>query len=198
MPGRATRRTKGDRRRLRAGRTGVPDATESDIATPVAAGRRLQIRMPGWLDVWIGRLPWVARRRAVAGVRRSDVLAAVPFRNERIEWELREPDAPGESPVAVLRIPRRQDRLARLLDRVFEAPTHKQVLLDELGTEVWCGCDGEHSVDGLIRSLARKHRLERREVEVSLTAYLRTLAGRGYIGLRLQGRDTAGEPDRTE
>ncbi|MBM3459557.1 MAG: PqqD family protein [Armatimonadetes bacterium] len=140
-------------------------------------------RWGGWLD----RLPWIGPRRAAARVTRAQVLEAVPFRNNQIEWELQEPEGKAETggPVVILRVPRRQDRLGKLLLRVFEAPVHKQVVLDELGTDVWQMCDGATSVDDLIRALARKHKLERREVEVSLTAYLRTLAQRGYIGLRL-------------
>jgi hypothetical protein len=116
-----------------------------------------------------------------------DVLSAVPFRNPMVEWELREPDAEGRPPVpeVVLQVPRRQDRWGRLLNRFFEGPTHKQVVLDELGTDVWQMCDGETSVEALIRGLAKKHKLERREVEISLTMYLRTLAQRGFIGLRM-------------
>lgn len=151
--------------------------------------------LPAWrqrADNWLDRLPFVGPRRAAARITRAEVLQALPFRNERIEWEMKGPEdgQKTDTPVAVLRVPRRQDRLGKVLQRIFEAPTHKVVVLDELGTEVWTMCDGATTVDELIRSLARTHKLERREVEVSLTTYLRTLARRGFIGLRLE---TTGE-----
>lgn len=153
----------------------------TDITGPIQASRW---SLPPWLDALVGQIPFVARRRA-ARYSRKDVLAAVPFRNELIEWELRpqEPET-GEPPVVVLRVPRRQDRWGRLLNRMFEGPSHRQVILDELGTDVWQMCDGATTVDALIRLLAKKHKLERREVELSLTMYLKTLAQRGFIGLR--------------
>jgi coenzyme PQQ synthesis protein D (PqqD) len=139
------------------------------------------------LDPLLRRVPFLARWRRPQFTR-QDVLAALPFRNELIEWELRDPgeEEREKAAVVVLHIPRRQDRWGRLLNRVFEGPSHKQVILDELGTDVWQLCDGETTVDQLIRALAKKHKLERREVEVSLTIYLQTLAKRGFIGLRIQ------------
>jgi hypothetical protein len=38
-------------------------------------------------------------------------------------------------------------------------------------------------VDGIVRQLAKKYRLNRREVELSLAKYLQQLARRGLIGL---------------
>jgi hypothetical protein len=134
------------------------------------------------------RVPFIARQR-VPKLGRKDVLEATPFRNELIDWELQEAaEATAEEPLVVLRVPRRQDRWGRLLNRFFEGPSHRQVILDELGTDVWQMCDGETTVEALIRALAKKHKLERREVEVSLTTYLQTLARRGFIGLRM-GRE---------
>src|SRR5207302_9481097 len=100
---------------------------------PIAARRRLPARVEAVLD----RMPFLARWRAPRFTR-AEALGAVPFRNERIEWELREEeDGEDSTPLAVLRIPRRQDRWARLLNRFFEGPSHRQVILDELGTDVW-------------------------------------------------------------
>jgi hypothetical protein len=101
----------------------------------------------------------------------------VPVRNTLIEWEVNEH---GE---IVLRVPRRRDRVGRLLHRVFVAPPFKQVVLDDLGSEVWQLCTGENNVDTIVKTLSRKYKLGRREVELSLANYLRTLAQRGFIGL---------------
>lgn len=155
---------------------------------PVAWLDRATERRP-WLNVLAGRLPFLAQRRA-ARFSRGDVLSAKPFRNPAIEWEVREPEAKVGAdaepvPEVVLSVPRRQDRFGKMLNRFFEGPDKRQVVLDELGTDVWQMCDGETSVEALILALSKKHKLERREVELSLTMYLRTLAKRGFIGLHI-------------
>ena len=151
--------------------------------TDPAPERRLPVPVPRWWDPWLDRIPFLRKRRAPS---RHEVLGAIPVRNDRIEWELRADDgSDGEAePVVVLRVPRRQDRLGRMMNRLFEAPSYRQVVLDELGTDVWQLCDGRNSIEARIRELARRHKLERREVEVSLTTYLRTLTQRGFIGLK--------------
>jgi hypothetical protein len=166
------------RKRKKAPARQPPQASAPVPAAAAPSGRP-------W-DGLLARIPFLARRRGPQ-VHRRDVLAAVPFRNELIEWELREPDAAraGSVEVVVLRVPRRQDRWGRMLNRFFEGPGYRQVQLDEVGSDVWRLCDGATSVEAMILALARKHKLERREVEISLTMYLRTLARRGFIGLRM-------------
>jgi len=177
------------RRKMRR-RTGPPQETPPH---PNAASTARLRRLPAALDGLLLRIPWIARRRA-AQLSRREVLAARPVRNAVIEWEVRRPEgAREEEPeVVVLLIPRRRDRWGRLFNRLFEAPSHRQVVLDELGTEVWQMCDGETSIEAMVVALARKHKLERREVELSLTVYLRTLARRGFIGLRMDGGEEDG------
>lgn len=119
-------------------------------------------------------------RKFVPKISRQEILAAVPVRNALVEWETNEEEE------VVLKIPRREDRTGRFLQRAFVAPPFKQVVLDELGSDVWHLCTGENSVDAIVKTLARKYKLGRREVELSLANYLRTLAQRGYIGLAKQ------------
>jgi hypothetical protein len=119
-------------------------------------------------------------RKFVPKITREEILAAVPVRNSLVQWETNEQDE------VVLKIPQRQDRTGRMLRRFFAAPAFKQVVLDELGSDVWHLCTGENSVDAIVKVLARKYKLGRREVELSLANYLRTLAQRGYIGLAKQ------------
>ena len=116
-------------------------------------------------------------RKFVSKITRQEILSAVPVRNSLVEWETNEHEE------VVLRVPRRQDRLGRLLHRVFVAPPFKQVVLDEVGSDVWQLCTGENNVDAIVKSLSKKYKLSRREVELSLASYLRTLAQRGLIGL---------------
>jgi len=110
-------------------------------------------------------------------ITRQEILSAVPVRNTLVEWETNDHDE------VVLKVPRRQDRVGRILHRVFVAPPFKQVVLDEVGSDVWHLCTGENSVDAIVKTLAKKYKLSRREVELSLANYLRTLAQRGLIGL---------------
>jgi hypothetical protein len=116
-------------------------------------------------------------RKFAPKITRQEILAAVPVRNSLIEWSSNEHDE------VVLKVPRRQDRVGHLLHRVFVAPAFKQVVLDEVGSDVWQLCTGDNSVDAIVKTLSKKYKLSRREVELSLASYLRTLAQRGFIGL---------------
>ena len=110
-------------------------------------------------------------------ITRHEILSAVPVRNSLVEWETNDHEE------VVLKVPRRQDRVGKILHRIFVAPPFKQVVLDEVGSDVWNLCTGENDVDTIVKALARKYKLSRREVELSLANYLRTLAQRGLIGL---------------
>jgi hypothetical protein len=116
-------------------------------------------------------------KKFVPKISRLEILAAVPVRNSLVEWEANDQEE------VVLKVPRRQDRVGRVLHRVFVAPPFKQVVLDEVGSDVWQLCTGENDVDTIVKTLAKKYKLSRREVELSLANYLRTLAQRGLIGL---------------
>jgi hypothetical protein len=58
--------------------------------------------------------------------------------------------------------------------------------LDAYGREVYHACDGEHSVRAIIQHFARKHRLDRAEAELNVTTFLKTLIGKGLVGIPLQ------------
>jgi hypothetical protein len=118
-------------------------------------------------------------RRKQPRFTKQEVLRALPVRNSLVEWEVNEA---GE---VLLKVPRRKDRVGRLLSRFFAAPDYKQILLDELGSDVWQLCTGANSVDTIIQAVARKYKLNRREVELSLSNYLKQLASRGLIGLQI-------------
>lgn len=130
---------------------------------------------------------WIKGRRRPR-VSKSEVLGAHPVRNTLVAWELNDRDE------VVLRVPRRQDRVGKFLSRIFSAPDHRQIVLDELGSRVWQLCTGQNSVDGIVRQLAKQYRLSRREVELSLSRYLQQLARRGLVGLsRVPVEETTGE-----
>ena len=114
---------------------------------------------------------------------RAQVLAARPLRNPGVVWE-REKRNEDQPSVVVLQIPRRHDRIANLAARLLKLPEYRKVELDEIGSDVWEMCDGDTSVDALTRAVCTKYRLNRRQAETSVTAYLRQLAERRLIALR--------------
>ncbi len=63
-------------------------------------------------------------------------------------------------------------------------PPEKHLVLDRVGSGVWELCDGFHSVESILDYIQRRHKLSRREAEVSVSAYLKILGQRRLIGLR--------------
>ncbi len=121
---------------------------------------------------------------------REEAFAARPLRNPSLKWRVNDQEC-----VEVI-IPRRQDRLGRIMGWVFAVPESRPVLLDEVGTFIWNRWDGENTVADLVAALCEEYKLGRREVEVSLTEYLRMLGKRGMIAFLLPqdalARDEAG------
>jgi len=93
-----------------------------------------------------------------------------------VEWE---ENAAGE---VVIIIRPRNDRLIRVLKWLFPPPKERRIELDQVGSEVWRMCDGSTSVDQLIRRMAKKYKLNRKEAEASTTEYLRQLGKRRLVG----------------
>ena len=56
--------------------------------------------------------------------------------------------------------------------------------MDQIGSEVWELCDGTHSVEGISQAISRSYKLNKRQAETSVTAYLKMLADRRLIGLQ--------------
>lgn len=115
---------------------------------------------------------------------RQMVYTLRPVRNGLIAWE-RTPE--GE---AILHIPRRDDRFGRIMAFIFKIPEARAVQLDEVGAFVWGLCDGEHSVDGIVQRTCKEYKMNRREVEISVTTYLKMLAERNFIGFYQRGGKT--------
>jgi hypothetical protein len=124
----------------------------------------------------LDRIPFLRRRAQTDWL---EVLRALPVRNSRLEW------SEDEQGLVTLRVPQRQDRWVRFLNRIASAPAHKQVVLDEIGSDVWRLCDGTSNVEAIVRALMKKYKLSRREVELSLSLYLKQLAKRRYLALAL-------------
>jgi hypothetical protein len=137
------------------------------------------------------RVPLTTRLRHTAGrylpflrtlpPDREAVFRLRPVRNDAIVWES---NADGE---ALLKIPRRDDRVGRFMAAWLRVPEAKAVQLDEVGSFVWGLCGGENTVEDIVRATAKQYKLNRREVEVSVTTYLQMLAERRYIGFYARG-----------
>ncbi len=127
-------------------------------------------------NLWHRLLVKLKLRHEDPQVTRHAALQARPIRNPKLNWRL---DDKGE---VAITLPRREGRLWGLVSWIFAVPESRDVTLDEIGTHVWRLCDGEHTVEDLIQELKDEHQLSRREVEVSLTTYLRTLGKRGMVG----------------
>jgi hypothetical protein len=124
-------------------------------------------------------LPFVRRKPVLT---RDQALHARPVRNALLKWER------GEEGETRLLIPRRKDLLGRALSRVFRAPANKEIVLDEVGSDIWELCDGSNSVEAIVSAICRTYRLTRRECEMSVGTYLKTLGDRNLVGFQVGGR----------
>lgn len=116
------------------------------------------------------------------------MLASRPARNELLTWEKTED---GEIQVAVTR---QETWKTRLLSKVFYIPEKRTITLDEVGAVVWQMCDGNTSVAQMIEKLRLHYKLDRKEAEVSLLSYLKTLGQKRFVGFLVDsagGRDDA-------
>jgi len=118
---------------------------------------------------------------------REQSLSSIPVRNELIEVER------GDDGEVRLVIPRREDWWVRAASRFFYVPRKRRITLDEIGGFVWDMCDGKNHVRDIIRALAKRYKLHRKEAEVSVVAYLRTLAKRRLIAVAVL-KDTGKSP----
>lgn len=113
------------------------------------------------------------------GLTRKEALAAKP---ERLPAIAREEMPDGELKVTVrLERPGWQRMLGapREFERTFQ--------LDAYGRKIYEACDGRTRVDRMTRDFARRHRLAPPEAEMSVTAYLKTLVGKGLVAIKVSG-----------
>lgn len=123
------------------------------------------------------------RRKRKPRLSREEALSALPVRNARLTTKR------GENNELMLVVPRRSDWVGRVLSVVFVVPKERLIALDEVGADIWELCDGSHTVGQLIEIVGKKHKLNRKEAEVSLTTYLRQLGKRGLIAFAVQRQD---------
>ncbi|MEC8645894.1 MAG: PqqD family protein [Candidatus Latescibacterota bacterium] len=115
------------------------------------------------------------------------MMSSRPTRNDSLDWEKNDE---GEVQISVVR----QDTWkVRLLSKLFYIPKKRKITLDEVGTEVWQMCNGRNTVGDMIEQLSETYQLNRKEAEVSLLQYLKTLGEKRFIGFVLEGEK--GPPD---
>ncbi len=104
------------------------------------------------------------------------MLSSRPIRNDLLGW------ARDSQDNIVVTIPRQKGWKARLLSLIFHVPKEKKIELDEIGSQVWEMSDGQNTVEDIIEGLGQRYKLNRKESEVSLLAYLKTLGKKGLVG----------------
>ena len=124
-------------------------------------------------------LPFLRKKPKLS---RDQALSARPVRNPVLKWER------NENGEIRLLVPLRKDRVTRVLRKLLRAPEYKEILLDEVGSDIWELCDGKHTVQSIIAATCKKYKLTRRECEASVGTYLKMLSERNLVGFQLGGR----------
>ena len=127
------------------------------------------------------RLPG-GRRRSAPELDRKQALEAVPVLNQLVSVDRKADGA------TVLNLPRKRTSMVRVISTFFRLPPYKQIELDELGSYAVELCDGANTVNDIIAQFAKRFQLHRREAEVSMLTYLKSLAKRGIIGFSIPDR----------
>jgi len=63
-------------------------------------------------------------------------------------------------------------------------PMIKRIELDEMGSFVWERIDGNHTVRQIAEAFVDEYKVQPREAELSVTAFIKTIGQRGIIGLK--------------
>ena len=114
---------------------------------------------------------------------REALLAAIPAKNQLVRESRR--DKPADLAAAALRLTAPLER--RGVRGFFRSASDKSFDLDELGAFVWDALNGRRSVEALIHLFAEEKRVNAREAEIAVLAFLKTLAQRNLIALAVDG-----------
>ena len=117
------------------------------------------------------------RKNKAPRLPRGKLLRAKPVRNRLCAWE-----EAGEGEITV-RVPTSRQGWRGWLARLCSIPREYAVALDPVGAKVWGLCDGETTVEEIVKALCETYSLERREAETSLMRYLEQLGKRGLVVL---------------
>jgi hypothetical protein len=110
---------------------------------------------------------------------KDDLLASRPVINQAITWTEK------DDHVIHVEIRRRDVWWIKLLSKLIFTPDKRSIALDETGSFVWKMIDEHQTVRHMIGQLAKQYKLNRRESEAALIAYLRTLAKKNLVGFEV-------------
>ena len=113
---------------------------------------------------------------------REDALRCIPEKNSLVK------EIPQESGDLVLSSPQEYkpffSRIRNWVRKSSEKTFLRKVQLDLLGKDVWDLIDGKRNVREITGEFARRHQLNPREAEISVTLFIRSLGEKGLIGMR--------------
>ncbi len=122
-----------------------------------------------------------SKRKQHEPLSRTEALACVPKQKDTTNWqELENGDILFTYAIPLSRIFQALHR--RFTKNNAEPPT-KKLQLDAMGSCVWKLIDGKKSVGTLIRIFAEEYKISNQEAETAVTAFIKTLGQRGFIGL---------------
>jgi len=124
--------------------------------------------MMGWLREKLARPP------KPQPIDRRTSLAARLVRNTRVQWA----DKPEG---IVLTITVRSPTQSAMFSKLFPMPAMREVQLDEIGSEIWRLCDGEHSTADLLDWMRTRYQFSYKEAELGITKYLKELVKRNLV-----------------
>ncbi|KPJ62864.1 MAG: hypothetical protein AMS15_02500 [Planctomycetes bacterium DG_23] len=119
----------------------------------------------------------MAFRKKPRGLSRDESFATIPVRNQLLEYQ------EDEEGLVSIKIPRKDTRLVKAMSKMMYVPPSRVISLDEIGSYVWRMCDGQTTVRQIIDDFRKTHKLSRKEAEIFIVTFLRTLAKKGIIGL---------------
>lgn len=113
---------------------------------------------------------------------RNHALECIPAKNPQVSEEA---DANGDLRLLyqVQVLPWFQGVLKKIT-RSKSTVINRTLQLDALGTSVWQMIDGRQSVKKIIDEFQAVHQLNRREAEISVTAFFKELGKRGLLAMR--------------
>jgi len=93
-----------------------------------------------------------------------------------------------EDGTVLLKVPRREGFVGKLLGALFMVPKVRKISLDEIGSAVWLMCDGRRSLAEISREVQRENNLHRKEAELAVISFVESLAKKRLVLLKIPER----------
>lgn len=121
-------------------------------------------------------------RKKKEPLRRKDSLNAVVVKNQAVREEMTE-----SNEIALTVYRDKNSLLTKLFINFLGLPEKKKIILDRRGSFIWELCNGKTTVKDMINRFAKEYTLNRKEAEVSIVHYIKSLAKKGLAGIVIQG-----------